>query len=240
MFRPVVFLSLLIAISLTAGCAFFRSTSVPIASEYYHYQPSNSTLIVLLHGRGGAATNFVNYGAVEQIMACQPKANIVGVDSHFGYYRERIIEERLREDIIRPALDNGTRQVWIFGISMGGLGSLVYRQRYPEDIEAVILMAPYLGEWDELGIYVQNPELARQSGDPDFVKIWDALTTIPVDDPAITLAYGEDDDSNQQHRWIASLLDQSRIITGPGGHNWDTWKNLWPEALMRSGLCAVS
>ncbi len=36
---------------------------------------------------------------------------------------------------------------------------------------------------------------------------------------------------------IISLLDQSRAITGPGGHS---WKKLWPEALTRSGLCAVS
>ena len=238
--KLTIFLALLMLVSLASGCAFFRPAEVPIASEYYHYQPSNSTLIVLLHGRGGAATNFARYGAVEQIASCQPKANILGVDSHFGYYRERIIEERLREDIIKPARDNGTRQVWILGISMGGLGSLVYRQRYPEDIEAVILMAPYLGEWDELGEYVKNPQLARQSGDPDFVEIWDALTTIPVDNPAITLAFGEDDDNNNQHRWIASLLDDSRVVSGPGAHNWNAWSKLWPEALNRSGLCDVS
>ncbi len=240
MFKPAVFLPLLVIISLASGCAFSRPAEMPIASEYYHYQPSNSTLIVLLHGRGGAASNFIKYGAVEQIVSCQPKANILGVDSHFGYYRERIIEERLHEDIIKPALDNGTRQVWLLGISMGGLGSLVYRQRYPEDVEAVILMAPYLGKWNELYNYVNDPELARESGDQGFVGIWDALTTIPVDDPAITLAYGESDGNNNQHRWMASLLDDSRVISGPGGHNWNIWKKLWPEALERSGLCDIT
>jgi len=69
MFKPII---LAAQASLAAGCALLKPTSVPIASEYYRYQPSNSTLIVLLHGCGGAASNFVKYGAVEQIAACQP------------------------------------------------------------------------------------------------------------------------------------------------------------------------
>lgn len=211
-----------------------------MTSEYYHYQASNSTLVVLLHGRGGKAQNFVSYGAVDQIAACQPDANIVGVDSGFAYYRERIIAERLREDVIRPAREAGIRQVWLLGISMGGLGSLVYRQRYRDDIEAVILMAPYLGEWDELSVYANNPQLARDSGDADFIEVWDGITGIPADDPAITLAFGEQDNDNQQHLWLAGLLDEDRVVSGPGGHNWYSWKKLWPEALRHSGLCDVA
>jgi len=26
-------------------------------------------------------------------------------------------------------------------------------------------------------------------------------------------------------------------VSGPGGHNWNAWQELWPEALNRSGLC---
>lgn len=233
-------LALLAALSVAAGCALFKPAAIPMSSEYYHYQASNSTLVVLLHGRGGAADNFVKYGAVEQIMNCQPKANIVGVDSHFAYYRERIIEERLREDVVKPALESGVKQVWLLGISVGGLGSLVYRLRYTDDIEAVILMAPYLGEWDELEAYAQNPQLARTTGDPEFIEIWDGITGIPLDDPAITLAFGEDDDNNSQHRWLAGLLDENRVISGPGNHKWSSWQKLWPEALKRSGLCDLS
>jgi len=234
MFKPIILVALA---TLAAGCALLKPTSIPIPSEYYRYQPSNSTLIVLLHGRGGAATNFVKYGAVEQIAACRPGANILGLDSHFGYYRKRIISERLRTDIIKPARDNGIRQVWILGISMGGLGGLVYRQRYPEDIEAVILMAPFLGKWGDLELYVNNPQRAREFGNPDYVAIWDALTTTSADEPAITLAYGESDDFNNQHRWLAGLLDPEKTVSGPGGHNWNAWQELWPEALNRSGLC---
>ncbi|MDH3759437.1 MAG: alpha/beta hydrolase [Gammaproteobacteria bacterium] len=229
--------ALIAALSVTAGCALLRPAAIPMTSQYYHYQESSSKLVVLLHGRGGSAGNFVKNGVVEQIRACQPEASIVGVDSYFAYYRERIIEERLREDVIKPALDAGVEQIWLLGVSVGGLGSLVYRLRYTDDIEAIILMAPYLGEWDELSVYAEDPQLAQATGDPDFIEIWDSVIDIPLDKPAITLAFGALDDNNRQHRWLAGLLDESRVVSGPGGHNWSSWKKLWPEALRRSGLC---
>ncbi len=231
-------LALILVTVLTSACALLRSAEIPLGSEYYHYEDSNSTLVVLLHGRGGKATNFVKYGAVEQIRSCHPGVNILGVDSHFGYYRERIIEERLREDIIGPARENGTREVWILGISMGGLGGLVYRQRNPEDIEAVILMAPYLGDWDELSVYLESPISAHDRLDPDFVEIWNKLKDSVNEQPRLTLAYGNADGFNNQHRWLASLIDEERVVSGPGGHNWKAWQPLMPEILQRSGLCA--
>lgn len=230
-------LATLLLVLYTAGCALLRPAEIPIASEYFHYDDANSTLVVLLHGRGDEPGYFVRHGTVEQIRACRPEANIIGVDSHFGYYRERIIEQRLREDIIGPARANGAEQVWIAGISLGGLGGLVYRQKNPADIDGVILMAPYLGDWDELEVYLDGSAAARARLDPDFVDIWQAIETIPPERPALALAFGEDDGFNRQHRWLAGLLGDERVVSGPGGHDWQTWQALWPDLLQRSGLC---
>lgn len=234
------YLALVLAASLTSACALLRQAEVPLGSEFYHHDAANSTLVVLLHGRGGEADNFVRYGAVDEIRSCNPGVNILGVDSHFGYYRDRIIEQRLREDIIRPARENGTREVWILGISMGGLGGLVYRQRNPDDIEAVILMAPYLGDWDELEVYLEKPAAEHGELDQDFVEIWNRLGASANRHPDLTLAYGEGDSFNNQHRWLAGLLGDQRVVSGPGGHNWKAWQPLIPEVLQRSGLCATS
>ena len=228
---------LMLLAALTSACALLRPAGVPIGSEYFHYEPSNSTLVVLLHGRGGKATTFVKYGAVDQIRACHPGTNILGVDSHFGYYRERIIEQRLRQDIIGPALKNGIDRVWILGISVGGLGGLVYRQNYPDDIEAVVMMAPYLGDWDELSAYLTTPPSAHDRLDPEFVDIWNRLSSTVNEPPWLTLAFADDDGFSHQHRWLAGLLGSERVASGPGGHNWNAWRKLWPEALQRSGLC---
>jgi pimeloyl-ACP methyl ester carboxylesterase len=193
--------------------------------------------VVLLHGRGGKADNFATHGTVAQILNCEPGANVFGANSHFGYYREGSLGERLHTDIIQPARAAGVTRVWLLGISMGGFGSLVYRLHYPGEVDGIILMAPYLGEWDELEAYLADPEGYRAPGETIFAEIWRELDALPPRDRGITLAYGEQDKMRRQQRWLAGLLGDDRVVTGPGGHRWSVWQNLWPQALQRSGLC---
>jgi pimeloyl-ACP methyl ester carboxylesterase len=222
---------------LASGCVYFKTASTPVPSEYFNYDESNSTLVLLLPGLGESPSNFVKHGAVHQIIACQPKANIIGIDSHFAYYHNASIVTRLREDIIVPARQAGVRKIWLLGISLGGMASLLYWQQYPDEIAAVIVMAPYLGEWDELELYLNDRNRFLESSNKDFLDLWDGLTNPPVSVPEITLAYGETDKFNQQQRWLAGLLDRDKVITTAGGHRWTVWQTLWPEALRRSGLC---
>ena len=220
-----------------AGCAFIQPTRVPIESHYFNFDKSNSILVVLLPGFGDRPEEFVTHGTVEQIIACQSAVNILGVNSHFGYYRKSIIVERLREDIIIPARASGIEQVWLIGISMGGLGSLITQRENPDKVQSVIVMAPYIGEWDEISQYISDSEKAAQSIRPEFIDLWQWLTSYPKGEANITLAFGAEDHLNPQHRWFSSLLADSQVVKAPGGHKWATWKTLWPQALQKSGLC---
>ena len=240
-YRPVFFLVLILAIVLLASsCVYLNPASKPIPSKYYNYNDSNSTLILLLPGFGDSPVSFIKHDTVEQILACQPNANILGVDSHFAYFRTSTIVERLHEDIIKPASDAGMQNIWLLGVSMGGLGSLLYQQQYPDMVEAVVVMAPYIGEWDELSVYQTGDENLRESINPEFIQLWDGLANSATTDPTITLAFGENDKSSKQLRWFASLLDDSKVVRASGGHRWTVWNKLWPEALRRSGLCDSS
>ena len=167
-----------------------------MSGEYFNYQVANTTLVVLLHGRGGGAANFQTYGTVEEIRTCRPAANIFGANSHFGYYRERNLIERLHVDIIQPARAAGIKRIWFLGVSMGGMGTLVYQSKHPEDIEGIILMAPYLGEWDELEAYIEDPLNNNASSEPDFVQVWRNLDSSKSLQAMLTVAYGEDDSMN--------------------------------------------
>jgi pimeloyl-ACP methyl ester carboxylesterase len=240
-YRPAFFSVLILAIVLlVSNCVFLKPASTPIPSKYYNYSDSNSTLVLLLPGFGDSPTSFIKHGTVEQIMACRPNSNILGVDSHFAYFRNSTLVERLHEDIIKPASDAHMQNIWIMGISMGGLGSLLYQLQHPDEIEAVVVMAPYIGEWDELNAYRTGQKSLRESTNPVFIKLWDGLTNISLTDPAITLAFGEDDKANKQLRWFASLLDEIKVVRTSGGHRWTVWNKLWPETLRRSGLCDLS
>ena len=224
--------------ALVCACQYLRPVEIPLQAEYFHYRDTNSTLVVLLHGLGGKPANFLKYGTLEQILECNPDVNVVGVDGHFGYYREGIIIDRLQQDVIQPARAAGVSTIWLAGVSLGGLASLDYRQQYPGEIEAVILMAPYLGEWDELQAYLADPQAFRESANSDYLDVWDSLLNIASKQAEITLAYGDADDFHPELQWLASRLDPQQVITAPGGHRWTVWQGLWPEALKRSGLCA--
>ena len=56
------------------------------------------------------------------------------------------IVERIREDIIIPAKARGYRNIWMLGISMGGMGAIWYDRTHPGDVNGLILLSPYLGE----------------------------------------------------------------------------------------------
>ena len=58
-------------------------------------------------------------------------ADMVAVEAHYGYYATRTVVTRLREDVIAPARAQGYTQIWLVGVSMGGLGALLYVRAYP-------------------------------------------------------------------------------------------------------------
>ena len=223
--------------ALAGACHYLRPAELPLGGEYFHYRESNTRLVVLLHGLGGSAHNFVRYGTVEQLRTCRPDANIYGANSHFGYYRERIIGERLRSDIIEPARRAGVDEVWLMGVSLGAFGGIVYNLQHPRQVEGFVLMAPFLGEWSELEAYIDDPQTYRQNGDAEFAAIWQELESMAQQHRRLVLAYGEEDGFRRQHRWLAGQLEPHQVVSMPGGHHWSVWRELWPEALRRSGLC---
>ncbi|MFT5657122.1 MAG: hypothetical protein ACI9KN_000394 [Gammaproteobacteria bacterium] len=100
-------------------------------------------------------------------------------------------------------------------------------------------MVPYVGDWDELTLYLEQSQKARATLSPRLIRLWDSITASGTDDPAITLASGADDSFNRQHRWLAGLIGNNHFVTEAGGHKWKVWKSLWPKALRLSGLCDV-
>ncbi len=154
----VVLAIIAILISSVSACYYLQRAEVPIASDYYRYSDdtSNRTLVILLPGIGESVLQFQQYGVVEQIASCQSRANILGVEAHYSYYQQQLITERLHEDVILPARERGIESIWLVGISMGGFGSLLYREAYPDDLEGIIVMAPYLGEWPALNLFLSK------------------------------------------------------------------------------------
>ena len=95
---------LLVLVISAVGCApSFRPASAPIDQAFYGGSDKTGTLIVFLPGRDDDVTSFERHGFVETLRQQEISADMVSVDAHPGYYVERKLLERLKEDVIAPA-----------------------------------------------------------------------------------------------------------------------------------------
>jgi pimeloyl-ACP methyl ester carboxylesterase len=220
---------------LSSGCFSMPPTEVPLPGiETADSGARHDSLVIMLPGRGDRADTFIAEGFT---MAGERWSfDTIAVDAHFGYYRKRILLPRLHEDIVVPARAAGYKNIWLLGISAGGFGSLLYAAEHPDEIDGVILLAPYLGDRKLAEEIDTTGGLAAWSGDASGfedheIAVWAWLqeatnghSTTPV-----ILGYGESDGSAKTHAILAKALKPSSVYTLEGGHKWTTWRPLWEK-----------
>jgi pimeloyl-ACP methyl ester carboxylesterase len=130
--------------ALLGGCALWRPSVVPmrVLAEPAHCAAPVDTLIVMLPGSYSVPEEFQREGFVKILRARHLAADLVLVDAHVGYYRNRSIVDRLAEDVIGPARARGYGHVWLAGISIGAVGAMLYADAHPADVDGVVLIAP--------------------------------------------------------------------------------------------------
>jgi S-formylglutathione hydrolase FrmB len=227
----------------TAGCSLFYPTTRPMPAEWHRAAaPADPrTLIVLWPGRGDAPADFVAAGFVDLLRASAPGADVVAVDAHFGYYLEESVLERVREDVILPARAQGTQRVYLVGVSMGGLGVLMFHNEFPDDVDGVLALAPFLGDrpvLDEiraaggLGGFQPASPPPRQ----DYQRaLWFGLRRQldPAARPPVFLGFGTEDSFASACELLAEALPAERVFRAPGGHDWEPWRQTLEDALPR-------
>ena len=202
------------------------------------------TLLVMLPGAYSRPREFVDEGFVAATRAAGVEAAITIADAHLGYFVERSVLARLRDDILRPAREQGVQRVWLLGISLGGFAALGSAVRQPGAIDGMVALAPYLGkrmllrEIAEAGgasAWAQSP-LSQRAGSPDDAddlerEMWLALAQRAPALPPLWLGYGRDDRFADAHRLLAATLPPQRVAHAPGGHDWPAWRALWTQWL---------
>lgn len=192
----------------------------------------HESVVIMLPGRGDRGDTFIEQGF--QGAGQRFGFDTIAVDAHFGYYMQRKLLPRLHEDILLPARAAGYKKIWLLGISMGGFGSLLYASEYPDTIDGLILLAPFLGEQDAIaGIAAAGGLAGWNAGDSaleDYeIAVWSWLqkaTKPPLDKPLI-LGYGLSDSMAGGFRVLTEVLPPASVYTLEGGHKWTTWGPLW-------------
>lgn len=207
-----------------------------------------NTLLVMLPGVYDTPEALVREGFVAAVRERQLPIDMILVDAHVGYYTDESVERRLHADIVAPARARGYRQIWLAGISLGGMGSLAYAEAYDgkggSQIDGLILLAPYLGNrglQEEIrlagGLDAWHATGSHEGGER---RIWHWLASRAAqpDTLPMYLGYGSQDRFAPTHRLLATLVPSGNVFALDGGHDWPVWRAGWQAFLDRGDLAA--
>lgn len=221
---------------------FTRSAVVPVPYERHALNGPKAAkgLIIFMPGFGDTPDDFEDYGFIDLLKAANSPYDAIAVDMHFGYYRTGEYPERLHRDVIWPAKAQGYTEIWLVGISMGGLGVLGYPLRYPGDVTGVVALAPFMGSKDVVaevreagGLAKWTPRDPATVEDPEtrfYYELWQHLKRYADDqnaEPPLYLGFGDSDRLAPANRLLAAVLPKDRVRTREGGHKWRVWNPLF-------------
>ncbi len=202
-----------------SGCLFRPGpATVPLRTlEIAQGSPGSRCLVVFLPGRGDTPEHFVRNGLPEELQRAGSRCALLGVDSHLGYYFEKTIIDRLREDVIAPARARGVEEIWLVGISLGGFGSLLYEKEHPGEIAGIVAIAPFLGD---------------EGAEFTAFRAWlEANGPASPGRPPLFLVYGTGDRFAEVNGKLAARLPAGHVFQVRGGHTWAAWRRGWAAFL---------
>ncbi len=199
----------------------------------------NKNLFVFLRGIGRSHRSFKREGFVEKVRELHLPFDMVAPNSHFGFYSDRSLVLRLKQDVIIPAQKQGYNNIWLVGLSMGGLGALLYLREHPEDINGVFLIAPFLGNRAIVksvvsggGVKDWNP--GEYDAEEDWQKmLWDWIRSDVATEKTspVYMGAGEEDDYVKGQRLLSTVLPEGSTTWIRGGHHYPTFVQLWSNFL---------
>lgn len=218
----------------------------------YYPAPSGSpeNLLIMLPGVGIEAADFAARGMVAALQAQAPDVNITATQPDIELYLDGGIARALHQAVVAPALTRGCTRIWLLGISLGGMGALLYASKNLVNIEAVCLLAPFLGTRGTTAELLRAGGLAAwapagsAATDPEQeLLLWLQAHIETHAAPRLYLGYGETDRFAASHKMLAALLPPAHVAATPGGHDWASWTALWHSLLARgifaTGRCNV-
>lgn len=224
-----------------AGCGLYPTEPIETMQYRAAEKPANH-LIVLLAGRGASASYFMDQKWVDIARVHGVDVDFIAPYAHYGYYVTDVLVTRLNEDVIEPARRQGYQSISLVGISMGGFGSIMYSERFPQKIDQLFLIAPYLGN-EEVHNEIResgglgNWQMKKENADKWNHYMWrrlKELTTDPEKKNKIYLGYG-DMDKMRGLDLLEENMPQEHVVTVPGAHKDVVFTRLW-EVMVEKGF----
>lgn len=226
------------------GAASCKASGVPALTWTKHpavQEERSKTLVLMFPGVGDDGETYARHGFVQRLQAVRA-VDVVTVDAHRQYFAGRTLLARVEQDVLAPARERGYAEIWIVGISMGGAGALLTARHFQDDIDGLVLFAPYLGHARVIssivragGIRKWTPPVGNGSWSVDLWR-WIQGYTRGERRPTIYLAAGTEDVWARAHHLLAEVVPPERIFSRRGGHSWKVWSPLWTSLLAAGAI----
>lgn len=220
----------------------------PLAAAWYYAKEAErgQRLFVFLPGRRDRASDFVRHGFVMMAQRRVPGLDCVAVDATIGYYFDGSVADRVHREIIRPARAFRYREIWLVGISMGGLGAFFHERKHPGEITGLILLAPFVGEDRKLFTEMDaaggaaawaaaQPAVAVPGNKATYQRdLWRFLGRLPCEPRLqIWVAYGDHDRLLPGIERLKTVIPSERVFQLAGGHTWEVWTTGFDKILAK-------
>ncbi|WP_018605156.1 alpha/beta hydrolase [Uliginosibacterium gangwonense] len=204
-------------------------------------------LLVFLQGAYTTPEDFLSHGFVAQLRQRRIAADVILADVNPLFVSEHIIVERLHQDVIAPAIQNGYDSIWLMGVSLGAFCALAYAARHAYRLQGLCLLSPYPGTQDVLrpirdagGLkpWAQTPVQPTED-EEHAVWRWLADYDKKIQQPQLWMGTGDKDRFLAGQKMMAGQLPSSQVHYIPGDHGWAEWESLW-QMFLNQGLLNAS
>lgn len=202
-------------------------------------KPSDK-LIVFLPGIFDTAESFKKEQFFKLAREAGITADMVAAGTNVRHLINNNLVERLNTDIFSLAKNQGYQKIWLVGISLGGLSSLLYYKEKFDGLCGVALFAPYLANnalYKRIiksgGIKAWKSEPSNDAETMSQQSLWQWLKQQQDKNNLeyIYLGYGKQDRFVGASKLLTELLNKNNVVSLEGKHNWETWRKIWQRQL---------
>lgn len=232
---------------LTSSCAAFMSAPIPMTSVKHDFAGGKAKcLVVFLPGAGDTAAHFEKHGFVDAMKQKGLSVDLISTDATIGYYMKGLLPERLEADVMTAARAKNYEQTWVIGMSMGGMGTLLYSHEHADTVTGALVLAPFLGDraiTEEINAagglkqWKGPAKVERITSDTYQREIWrwlQGVTAGTEKGPNLYLGWGTEDSLGGPASVLAAELPEGHVFTVPGPHKWVPWKAILDKFLENS------
>jgi hypothetical protein len=237
--------SLILWTGMLFGCFPRGDPSKPIPTAIVDAPAKAQRLVVVLPGRADDLDGLRKSGVAQAVQSAWPDADVMLTGLALGYYMEGQAVQRLHDEVIAPARRRGYAEVWLVGASLGGMGALMHDSAYPNQVNGMVLLAPYLGDRPVLSkvaaaggvaAWQPPPKPATVNSDNFQQELWRHLqgwSRQPAAARNVWLAYGKKDSFSETMPLLIPLLPPGHVLLREGGHDWDVWTPATRDVLLQ-------